>query len=266
MIILKRHQKQNNLDKPWRSFLLLYFLLLLFLVAAFIVLTLIISNPNSQIYNFLQRIILAATAFFIIFLFFIFIMFIHVYHTSSINSYLLFFFRIGLYHLFPLLIAFSKYFNGHKNSLLLFYIRLNNILVTSGKKKWPPNQTMILLPHCLQNSDCLHKITGFSTNCRKCSKCHIGHILELAEVYNISTIEIVTGGTAARSIVSQKRPNLIIAIACERDLASGIMETKGIPVMGILNSRPNGPCINTRIDINELGRTLEQFIEVDIQH
>ncbi len=261
MIILKRHQKRNILDKPWKSFLLLCFLLLFILVLTFITLALIYFNPTSYICNMIQLIILAVTAFLIIFLFLMFVTLIFVYRTNSINPYLLFSTQVGFYYLFPVLIAFSKYFNGHRNSLLLFYIKLNNILVKSSKKKWPPDRTLVLLPHCLQNSDCPHKVTGFVSNCKKCLKCHIGHILLLTEKYHIQSPEIVTGGTAARSAVFRNKPKLIIAIACERDLASGIIETKGIPVIGILNTRPNGPCINTRINIEEYAETLENYIE-----
>ena len=45
-------------------------------------------------------------------------------------------------------------------------------------------------------------------------------------------------------------------MACERDLTSGIADVGNIPVIGIINDRPNGPCYNTVVDINEFKRGL----------
>ena len=46
---------------------------------------------------------------------------------------------------------------------------------------------------------------------------------------------VVTGGTLARMKVKEARPKAIVAIACERDLASGMADVFPIPVIGVLN-------------------------------
>ncbi|WP_279378941.1 DUF116 domain-containing protein [Acetivibrio straminisolvens] len=71
---------------------------------------------------------------------------------------------------------------------------------------------------------------------------------------------MVTGGTAARNIVSKIRPKIIVSVACERDLSSGIADVGSIPVIGIINDRPNGPCYNTNVDVNALKKKLENII------
>lgn len=48
-------------------------------------------------------------------------------------------------------------------------------------------------------------------------------------------------------------------MACERDLTSGVREVNKIPVLGIFNSRPNGPCIDTNIKINEVEDAINFF-------
>ncbi len=60
------------------------------------------------------------------------------------------------------------------------------------------------------------------------------------------------GGTQARSIIRDIRPRAIVAVACERDLVSGIHDVAPlIPIIGIPNTRPLGPCKDTVIDIEK---------------
>jgi len=61
------------------------------------------------------------------------------------------------------------------------------------------------------------------------------------------------GGEEARAAIKQYRPTIILAIACERDLISGIKDVaEKIPVFAIPNKRPEGPCKNTDFSLSEL--------------
>ncbi len=51
-----------------------------------------------------------------------------------------------------------------------------------------------------------------------------------------------------------------MAIACERDLMSGIQDVYPLPAVGVLNIRPNGPCFNTKVDMAEVRATIESVI------
>jgi len=57
------------------------------------------------------------------------------------------------------------------------------------------------------------------------------------------------------------RPQAVLAIACERDLTSGIQDVFPLPVIGILNQRPFGPCCNTRVDIDRVEKLLQDMVE-----
>jgi hypothetical protein len=114
---------------------------------------------------------------------------------------------------------------------------------------------MILLPHCLQNSECKFKITIDINNCRNCGKCKIGALKELAEQYRVK-LRVATGGTLARKWIKETKPKAVIAVACERDLSAGIQDTGELPVLGVLNCRPHGPCLNTDVDVAEIERAL----------
>ncbi|HSH69985.1 MAG TPA: DUF116 domain-containing protein, partial [Deferrisomatales bacterium] len=123
----------------------------------------------------------------------------------------------------------------------------------------PPERVLILLPHCLQVDSCDVRITGDVHNCKGCGRCPISGLIELGERFGVA-LSVATGGTLARKIIVEQRPQLIIAVACERDLTSGIQDAHPLPVYGILNERPEGPCFNTRVDLGKVQRALERFV------
>jgi len=108
-------------------------------------------------------------------------------------------------------------------------------------------KVLFLIPHCIQLHSCVFRITSDIRNCRKCGKCVVKSFIELAEKYGFDLF-VSTGGTVARKAVLERKPNLVLAVACERDLLSGIKDIIALPVIGILNERPNGPCYNTTVD------------------
>lgn len=57
------------------------------------------------------------------------------------------------------------------------------------------------------------------------------------------------------------KPKMILSVACERDLTSGIIDVGKIPVVGIVNERPNGPCYNTCVDVSVLKDKLDSIIK-----
>jgi len=139
------------------------------------------------------------------------------------------------------------------------FIELNNHLVRSNNHRTLPARLLILLPHCIQDFDCEIKITGNIKNCKRCGKCEIKDLVDISEQFQVK-IAVATGGTLARRIIVENRPEAIVAVACELDLTSGIQDSYPIPVIGILNERPNGPCINTKVDIQKVRKAILDFL------
>lgn len=161
--------------------------------------------------------------------------------------------------LLPLMVIFARLFGIDKGRVRSSFIKVNNEMVAAEHRQYQPNELLVLLPHCLQSSRCPHRLTYNIQNCQRCGACPVDGLLALAERYGIA-IAIATGGTIARRIVVQKRPKLILAVACERDLSSGIQDTYPIPVYGVLNERPNGPCLDTRVPLPHLEAALRHFL------
>ena len=161
--------------------------------------------------------------------------------------------------LFPLLVGVGKCFGIKKSEIRRSFVAINNQLVLAEAKKVRPEKLLILLPHCLQFHDCNVRITGDVKNCKACGKCRIKELAALAEEYQ-TPISVATGGTLARRIVVEKRPEIIIGVACERDLTSGIQDSYPIPVFGIFNKRPFGPCYDTDVDIDLVTSAVRTFL------
>lgn len=162
-------------------------------------------------------------------------------------------------YLFPAIIAFGRLLGIDRDTLQQSFIALNNQLVRAKKLRVSAAESLILLPHCIQLFDCAIKITGDVDHCVRCGRCDIQRLAELAHRRGIA-IAVATGGTLARKIIVERRPRFILAVACERDLTSGIRDAYPLPVIGILNRRPHGPCFNTVIAIAEVEKVLDEHL------
>lgn len=124
------------------------------------------------------------------------------------------------------------------------FVEVSNALIKASNIHVKPENLLILLPRCLRK-DLLKNILDYSKN------------------LNIPTF-VVGGGEKAREIVYKTKPQAIIGIACERDLLSGIRDVIGkVPVIGIPNKRPEGPCKNTIIDFKEFKKTVTFLLTKD---
>lgn len=162
--------------------------------------------------------------------------------------------------LFPFMIFMGKLLGVSKGRVQQSFIELNNHLVRSNRHRARPSRLLILLPHCIQDFDCQIKITGNIKNCKGCGTCEIKDLVELSDQYQVK-IAVATGGTLARRIIVENRPEAIVAVACELDLTTGIQDSYPIPVIGILNDRPHGPCINTKVDIQKVRQAILDLLE-----
>ena len=169
---------------------------------------------------------------------------------------------IAIRYLFPFLVLIGRVLGIKKDEIQRSFIAINNQLVLAEAKKVRPEKLLLLIPHCLQYHKCKIRIIGNIKNCKACGKCKIKDLAALSKKYH-TPIAVATGGTLARKIVVDNRPETIIGVACERDLTSGIQDTYPIPVFGILNKRPFGPCYDTDVDIELVEKAIKIFLNYE---
>ncbi len=220
---------------------------------------------NLQLYNYFLLFIISVGIIAIALIMFSFFLvlatsFMNEPKSLNVSGIIQFSFWIFRVMLLPFLYVIVKIFNLDKEQLDRFFIDYNNGVVKSTLKKVNNSRLILLLPHCLQNQSCGLKITNNINNCKRCGKCDIGSLAALSDKWGIKAI-VVTGGTAARTELAKIRPSAVVSVACERDLASGINDVNSIPVIGVLNMRPNGPCFNTKVNIENIEQAIIQMLE-----
>ncbi len=179
---------------------------------------------------------------------------------EKVNKYLMKINYTILRCIFPTISNMGKFVGISKDEIRKIFIKINNAYIYSNKYNFNSEKLIILIPHCIQNHNCKLKVTNDIDNCKKCGMCKIKELLQLKEKYN-TKIFIATGGTLARKIIIDNKPKAVIAVACERDLTSGVKDVKKIPVLGVFNSRPNGPCVDTNINIKEVEKAINFFTD-----
>ncbi len=158
---------------------------------------------------------------------------------------------------FSMLMVPAKIF-GLKTQLRTKYIHLSNKLTERFKVE--AEKILLLLPHCFQISQCRIRITTDIRNCSKCGSCQMTDVLNLRKKYGIN-VAIATGGSLARKKIIEAKPKLVIAAACYRDLSEGIHDIYPMQVVGSLISCPNGPCQDTKLNIDEIENIIKKYVK-----
>lgn len=138
------------------------------------------------------------------------------------------------------------------------FLIYNNKRVLQKIQNKKIEKVLILLPHCVQNYSCPFKITSDIENCKRCGKCVIGDFLSIKEKFAVE-IKIATGGTLARKHIKDTRPDVVIAVACKRDLVSGVHDAYPVDVIGVFNEITNEPCVDTTVSIKKIYEYLNRI-------
>ncbi len=229
---------ETEIKESKKTFLLLS-LAVLFGLIILALLFLYLTLPRFELFGkfwvtiLIISILAAAAAIFLWYIFLLFSIFLKRFYVKACldNSKLFFF-------LLPYVSKLAALFGISQDRISHSFILVNNSLVNLPRKEGP---VLALLPRCLRK-DLMKEIKSI------CAK------------FQDVVYQIAPGGNIARKQVANTSPRAIVAVACERDLLSGILEiAPKIPVIGIPNKRPEGPCRNTVIDTEEFESALNFF-------
>ena len=103
------------------------------------------------------------------------------------------------------------------------------------------DELLILIPRCL-------------------SRASLDGVLDIARRHNVAAF-VATRGQLARRVIKERRPKAVVAVACERDMISGLHDVAGrVPVLGLTMQLPNGPCKDASIDIAKLEEFVQKYL------
>ncbi len=121
-------------------------------------------------------------------------------------------------------------------------VKVYNALALRRAKKVGEGELLLLIPRCL-------------------SKPAIDGVLALSGKYEVPVF-VATRGQLARRVIRERRPRAIVAVACERDMVSGLHDVAGrVPVLGLTMTLPAGPCKDAGLDLEQLEKWVKVFVE-----
>jgi hypothetical protein len=120
-------------------------------------------------------------------------------------------------------------------------VKVYNGLALLRGRKVGTGELLLLIPRCL-------------------SKETLDGVLGVAGRYGVPVF-VATRGQLARRVIRERRPRAVVAVACERDMVSGLHDVAGkVPVLGLTMTLPAGPCKDALLDLGKLEDWVKAYV------
>ena len=120
-------------------------------------------------------------------------------------------------------------------------VKVYNALALLRGRKVGRGELLLLIPRCL-------------------SKDTLDGVLGIAGKYGVPVF-VATRGQLARRVIRERRPRAVVAVACERDMVSGLHDVAGkIPVLGLTMTLPSGPCKDAMLNLGQLEDWVRAYV------
>src|SRR5579884_2744985 len=120
-------------------------------------------------------------------------------------------------------------------------IDVYNALAERRRRPVRRGELLVLIPRCL-------------------SKEALDGVLAIAGRYEVPVF-VATRGQLARRVLRERRPRAVVAVACERDMMTGLRDVAGgLPVLGLTMRLPNGPCRDAQLDLDVMERWVRSWV------
>lgn len=120
-------------------------------------------------------------------------------------------------------------------------VKVYDFFAAARNRKVGKGELLLLIPRCL-------------------SKAALDGVLAIAGKYEVAVF-VATRGQLARRVIRERRPRAVVAVACERDMVSGLTDVAGkVPVLGLTMSLPAGPCKDAGLDLAKLEHWVKTYV------
>ena len=120
-------------------------------------------------------------------------------------------------------------------------VKVYNAMALLRGRKVGTGELLLLIPRCLSR-DALDGVLG------------------IAGKYGVPVF-VATRGQLARRVIRERRPRAVVAVACERDMVSGLHDVAGkVPVLGLTMTLPSGPCKDAELDLGRLEEWVRAYV------
>ncbi len=120
-------------------------------------------------------------------------------------------------------------------------VKVFNTLARMRDRKVAQGELLLLVPRCLSRET-------------------LEGVLSIAGKYTVPVF-VATRGQLARRVIRERRPRAVVAVACERDMVSGLHDVAGrVPVLGLTMQLPQGPCRDAVVDLGQLEEWVKAYV------
>jgi len=120
-------------------------------------------------------------------------------------------------------------------------VKVYDWFAVSRGRKVGKGELLLLIPRCL-------------------SRTALDGVLEIAGRYEVPVF-VATRGQLARRVIRERRPRAVVAVACERDMVTGLHDVAGkVPVLGLTMTLPAGPCKDAGLDLPKLEAWVRAYV------
>lgn len=121
-------------------------------------------------------------------------------------------------------------------------VKVYNTLALARVRAVGAGELLLLVPRCL-------------------SRATLDRVLDSAGKYQVPVF-VATRGQLARRVIRERRPRAVVAVACERDMVTGLHDVAGkVPVLGLTMTLPAGPCKDAELDHEMLEKYMRAFVK-----
>jgi hypothetical protein len=120
-------------------------------------------------------------------------------------------------------------------------VKVYDSFAAARGRKVGKGELLLLIPRCL-------------------SKAALDGVLSIAGKYEVPVF-VATRGQLARRVIRERRPRAVVAVACERDMVTGLHDVAGkVPVLGLTMTLPSGPCKDAGLDLGKLEEWVRSYV------
>ena len=120
-------------------------------------------------------------------------------------------------------------------------VKVYNALALLRGRKVGKGELLLLIPRCL-------------------SKDTLDGVLGIAGKYGVPVF-VATRDSSPAGSIRERRPRAVVAVACERDMVSGLHDVAGkVPVLGLTMTLPSGPCKDALLDLGQLEDWVRSYV------
>jgi hypothetical protein len=115
-------------------------------------------------------------------------------------------------------------------------VKVFNSLALMRGRRVSKGELLLLVPRCLSRET-------------------LDGVLAIAGRYEVPVF------VATRGVIRERRPRAVVAVACERDMVSGLHDVAGkVPVLGLTLRLASGPCKDTAVDLGQLEEWVRTYV------